>query len=144
MVKAYSQMADKNITIINHLDQLEYLAHVLEEISGEWNIPMKIALNLNLVLEELVTNIIFYGYEDKDEHEININLSYKNNTIKVQIEDDGRQFDPLQVPEPDIEKTVEDRKIGGLGIHFVRKIMDDINYLRLDNKNRLTLTKRII
>ena len=144
MVKAYSQMADKNITIINHLDQLEYLAHVLEEISGEWNIPMKIALNLNLVLEELVTNIIFYGYEDKDEHEININLSYKNNTIKVQIEDDGRQFDPLQVPEPDIEKTVEDRKIGGLGIHFVRTIMDDVNYLRLGNKNRLTMTKHII
>ena len=137
-------MADKNITIINQVTQLEYLAHALEQISGEWNIPMKIALNLNLVLEELVTNIIFYGYEDKDEHEININLSYKNNTIKVQIEDDGRQFDPLQVPEPDIEKTVEDRKIGGLGIHFVRTIMDDVNYLRLGNKNRLTMTKHII
>ena len=144
MVKAYSQMADKNITIINHLDQLEYLAHVLEEISGEWNIPMKIALNLNLVLEELVTNIIFYGYDDKDKHEININLTYKDNIIKVQIEDDGKQFDPLQAPEPDIEKTVEDRKIGGLGIHFVRTIMDDVNYLRLGNKNRLTMTKHII
>lgn len=137
-------MADKNITIINQLDQLEHLAHSLEEISDEWKIPLNIALNLNLVLEELVTNIIFYGYEDKDEHEIRINLSYKNNTIKVHIEDDGRQFDPLQVPEPNTEKTIEERKIGGLGIHFVRTIMDDINYLRLDNINRLTMTKHII
>ena len=137
-------MADKNICIINQLDQLDHLAHSLEEISDEWKIPLNIALNLNLVLEELVTNIIFYGYEDKDEHEIRINLSYKNNTIKVQIEDDGRQFDPLQAPEPDTEKSIEERKIGGLGIHFVRTIMDDVNYLRLGNKNRLTMTKHII
>ncbi len=137
-------MADKNITIINQLDQLEYLTHTIEEISGEWKIPLNIALNLNLVLEELVTNIIFYGYEDKDEHEIKINLSYKDNTIKVQIEDDGREFNPLQVPKPNTEKTIEDRKIGGLGIHFVRTIMDDINYLRLDNINRLTMNKLII
>jgi serine/threonine-protein kinase RsbW len=137
-------MADKNITIINQLDQLEYLADTMEMISGEWDIPMNIALNLNLVLEEVVTNIIFYGYDDKDEHEININLSYKDNIIKVRIEDDGREFDPLQAPEPDMEKTIEESKIGGLGIHFVRTIMDDINYLRLDNKNRLTLTKHII
>ena len=137
-------MADKNITIINQLEQLEYLADTMELISGEWDIPMNIALNLNLVLEEVVTNIIFYGYDDKDEHEININLSYKDNIIKVQIEDDGREFDPLQAPEPDKEKTIEESKIGGLGIHFVRTIMDDINYLRLGNKNRLTLTKHII
>lgn len=137
-------MADKNICIVNQINQLEYLAHAVEEISGEWNIPLNIALNLNLVLEELVTNIIFYGYDDKDEHEIKINFSYKNKIIKVQIEDDGRQFDPLQAPEPNIDKTIEERNIGGLGIHFVRKLMDDINYQRLDNKNRLTLTKQII
>jgi len=137
-------MADKNITIINQLEQLEYLADTMELISGEWDIPMNIALNLNLVLEEVVTNIIFYGYDDKDEHEININLSYEDNIIMIQIEDDGREFDPLQAPEPDTEKTIEESKIGGLGIHFVRTIMDDIKYQRLDNKNTLTLTKHII
>ncbi len=137
-------MSDKNITIINQLEQLEYLSNTMEMISVEWNIPMSIVLNLNLVLEELVTNIIFYGYEDRDKHEINIKLSYRDKIIKVQIEDDGREFDPLQVPEPTKEKTIEESKIGGLGIHFVRKIMDDITYLRLDNKNRLTLTKLII
>ncbi len=143
-MKHYLHMADKNITISNKVEQLEYLANTLEMISGKWHIPMNIALNLNLVLEEVVTNIIFYGYEDKNEHEININLSYKNKIIKVQIEDDGREFNPLQFPEPDMGKSIEESKIGGLGIHFVRKIMDDINYLRLDNKNRLTLTKHII
>ena len=144
MVEADSDMADKNITIINQVNQLEFLAHAVEVISNEWDIPFNIALNLNLVLEELVTNIIFYGYDNTDEHEIKIDLSYKNKMIKVQIEDDGRQFDPLQAPEPNTEEIVEDRKIGGLGIHFVRTLMDDINYQRLDNKNRLTLTKQII
>lgn len=143
-MKHYSHMAVKNITILNQLDQLEYLANIMEMISEEWNIPTNIALNLNLVLEELVTNIIFYGYDDNDEHKININLAYQDKIIRVQIEDDGKEFDPLKVPIPAIGKTIENSKIGGLGIHFVRNIMDDVNYLRLGNKNRLTLTKHII
>lgn len=143
-MKHYSHMAVKNITILNQLDQLEYVANIMEMISEEWNIPTNIALNLNLVLEELVTNIIFYGYDDNDEHKINISLAYQDKTIRVQIEDDGKEFDPLKVPIPSIGKTIENSKIGGLGIHFVRNIMDDVNYLRLDNKNRLTLTKHII
>ena len=143
-MKHYPHMAVKNITIINQLDQLEYVANIMELISEEWNIPTNIALSLNLVLEELVTNIIFYGYNDNDEHKININLSYVDKIIKVEIEDDGKEFDPLQLPVPALSKTIEESKIGGLGIHFVRKIMDDITYQRLGNKNRLTLTKQII
>jgi anti-sigma regulatory factor (Ser/Thr protein kinase) len=137
-------MAEKAITISNQITQLEVLANAMENISEEWDIPMNISLSFNLVLEELVTNIIFYGYDDKNDHEIRIGLSYDNNIMQIQIEDDGREFNPLLMAEPDLDVAIENRKIGGLGIHFVRKIMDDIIYLRSENKNILTMKKNIV
>ena len=137
-------MAEKVITISNQITQLEVLANAMENISEEWDIPMNISLSLNLVLEELVTNIIFYGYDDKNDHEIIIGLSYDNNIMQLQIEDDGREFNPLLMAEPDLDVAIENRKIGGLGIHFVRKIMDDIIYVRSENKNILTMKKNIV
>jgi len=137
-------MDEKKITISNRLDQLEILANALESISGRWDIPMNATLNLNLVLEELITNIIFYGYDDTNEHEINIHFSYDDKIVQIQIEDDGKEFNPLSYAEPDTDLSLDDRKIGGLGIHFVRKIMDDITYIRSDNKNILTMKKNIV
>lgn len=137
-------MAEKVITISNQITQLEVLANAMENISEEWDIPMNISLSLNLVLEELVTNIIFYGYDDKNDHEISISLSYDNNIMQLQIEDDGREFNPLLMAEPDLDVAIENRKIGGLGIHFVRKIMDDIIYVRSESKNILTMKKNIV
>jgi anti-sigma regulatory factor (Ser/Thr protein kinase) len=136
-------MFEKKLTIINQISQLEELARFFEEISDEWELPMSASLNLNLVMEELVTNIIFYGYEDQNKHEITIVVILDNELINIQLEDDGKEFDPLSIPEPDINLAIEDRKIGGLGIHFVRKIMDKIDYKRLDNRNILTLSKNI-
>ena len=136
-------MFEKKLTIINQISQLEELARFFEEISDEWDLPMSASLNLNLVLEELVTNIIFYGYEDQNKHEITVVVILDNKLINIQLEDDGKEFDPLSIPEPDINLAIEDRKIGGLGIHFVRKIMDKIDYKRLDNRNILTLSKNI-
>lgn len=136
-------MLKHNITIINEVKELEVLSMKLETLSEEWDISMAISLNLNLVLEELVTNIIFYGYDDKEVHEISIQLSLDNKVIQLQIEDDGREFNPLLLAEPNIDESIENRKIGGLGIFFVRKIMDHITYERKNNNNILTLTKNI-
>ena len=136
-------MFEKKLTIINQITQLEELARFFEEISDEWDLPMAASLNLNLVLEELVTNIIFYGYEDQNIHEITIHLFLDNNLINIRLEDDAKEFNPLLIPEPDINLAIEDRKIGGLGIHFVRKIMDKIDYKRQDNRNILSLSKDI-
>lgn len=136
-------MAEKIITIHNQLAQLEVLAEALESISDEWNLAPAAVMNLNLVLEELITNVIFYGYDDTNDHLITVRLSFENDTVQLQIEDDGREFNPLLRAEPDISGSIEERNIGGLGIHFVRKIMDEINYLRLNEKNILTLNKNL-
>ena len=136
-------MFEKKIIIINQITELKELARFFEELSDECDLPMAVSLNLNLVLEELVTNIIFYGYDDQNLHEISIKIVLDNNLINIQLEDNGKAFNPLLIPEPDINLAIEERKIGGLGIHFVRKIMDIIDYKRLDNKNILTLVKDI-
>ncbi len=137
-------MFKKEISIKNQLTQLEVLVNELEILSEEWELPMSISLNLNLVLEELITNTIFYGYEDQDEHFIQIEISLENKVITMRITDDGKEFNPLLMAEPDIELSVEERKIGGLGIHFVRKLMDEVTYSRCAEKNILTLKKSIL
>jgi anti-sigma regulatory factor (Ser/Thr protein kinase) len=96
-----------------------------------------------LTIEELVTNCIKYGYDDSAEHTIDIELSVANHTLTITVVDDGHAFDPLAVPAPDMSGALEDRPIGGLGIHMLRELADNIFYERRDNTNRVTLTKRM-
>ncbi len=136
-------MLQQKIIIQNQLSELETIATTLETIGENWDLPMSITLNLNLVLEELITNIIFYGYTDKNEHFIEINIDFDDSRIFLKVEDDGIAFNPLLKEEADISLAVEDREIGGLGIHFVRKLMDTISYERKNEKNILTMMKTV-
>ena len=137
-------MNEKTITILNRIEQIEEIASALEILSVEWNIPMNIMLSMNLVLEELVTNVIFYGYNDKAEHKIIIGFSFDGNIFQMKIEDDAIEFDPLQAADPNIDESIENRKIGGLGIYFVKQFTDSIKYERIENKNILRLSKNIM
>lgn len=106
--------------------------------------PSPQALNLVLLaIEELVTNCIEYGYGDADEHTIVIILSVEDRTLTITVIDDGRPFDPLAAPPPDFSPEIEDRPVGGLGIHMLRRLADHIAYERRDGANRLTLTRRM-
>ncbi len=96
-----------------------------------------------LAIEELVTNCIHYGYDDAREHTILITLSVADQTLTMTVEDDGHEFDPLARETPDLDAPAEDRPIGGLGIHLLRNLADDMAYERRDGTNRLTLTKRL-
>jgi len=128
------------ISVKNDLSQLSLIVEKLEEIANSWSLASDTLFNINLVIEELFTNIVFYGFSDKDEHDIIIRISRKNGVLEIEIEDDGREFNPFEAPEPDhIDKPLEERDIGGLGIHFVRSIMDEVGYKRIDDKNILTL-----
>lgn len=96
-----------------------------------------------LAIEELVTNCIKYGYDDSSEHTIAIELSAADQVLTMVVTDDGHPFDPLSVPPPNLSLDIQDRPIGGLGIFLLRELADLIAYERRDNKNRLTLTKKI-
>lgn len=134
-------MTQKTLTLINDVQQLDWLHEQVEILGEEWELSPKLAMQLNLVLEEVVSNIIFYGFPDKDRHDIIIRLELLNDIITIITEDDGILFNPLTVQAPDLDLPVEQREIGGLGIHFVQTIMDEVIYERKNNKNLLILRK---
>jgi anti-sigma regulatory factor (Ser/Thr protein kinase) len=95
------------------------------------------------VFDELLGNIINYAYTDEQEHTIEVRVEFFGDRLTVTIEDDGIPFNPLEKDTPDTELPLEERKIGGLGIHLVRNMMDKVSYQRRITKNRLTLVKNI-
>jgi len=97
----------------------------------------------HLAIEELVTNCIKYGYDDSAEHIIEIELKLSGRDLLLTVTDDGHPFNPLELPEPNTHLPVEDRPIGGLGIHLLKKMSDRMAYARTDGKNRLTLRKSL-
>jgi anti-sigma regulatory factor (Ser/Thr protein kinase) len=128
-------MNEKTISIVNNIDQIRDLAAAVEALSDEWNIPMETIMSLNLVFEELVTNIIFYGYDDKLKHNIVFNLKWDLNSIEADIIDDAKEFNPVTAENAKIDDDINKRKIGGLGIHLVKKLTDVFTYQRIGEKN---------
>ena len=123
----------------NH-DQLELIPAALEEFAERDNWPPDLVFKLNLVLEELGVNIVNYSGATGD---IEISLASDADRDTVEISDDGRPFNPLLDQEtPDVSAPLGDRPIGGLGIHLVRTMMDEMQYSREGGKNKLAMTKR--
>ena len=127
-------------------NDLSELARIAEEIETHGEIrgwPAKWILNINLSLDELITNTVSYGYQDTDEHEIRVTLAERGESLVVVVEDDGMDFDPFTAaPMPDLEADVDERPIGGLGVYFVKTLMDEVAYERVDGINRNTLILR--
>lgn len=105
--------------------------------------PADASFLVSLVIEELVTNCIKYGYDDEGEHVIDIVLSLGDRMLTMVVADDGHAFNPLEAPRPDLSAAIEDRPIGGLGLHLLRELSDEARYERRDGRNRLTLVKRM-
>ena len=98
---------------------------------------------LNLALEEVITNIISYAFPDEEEHTILLRLAIVDQDMIAEVEDDGYPFNPLAVPDPEIDLPLEDRPIGGLGILLTKKMVDHIEYEHQDGKNVVRMKKRI-
>ena len=129
--------------IENRIDELPALAGKIEELTERWEFPVALGMNINLVLEEAVSNIILYAFTDREKHEISILLRLDNRILTIIIKDDGIPFDPTLKEQPDLNVPAEERPIGGLGILLISKLMDSFSYTRKDNMNILTLIKNI-
>jgi len=125
------------------LDELDNLCLNLETLGEKIGLSKKLIFEINLALDELFTNIISYGFSDEDEHTIKVTITPQKGKICLSIEDDGIPFNPIEFDTPDVACSVENCKIGGLGIHIMRKLMDDICYQRCGDKNVLTLKKNL-
>jgi anti-sigma regulatory factor (Ser/Thr protein kinase) len=131
------------IEVKNTHDAIAPAAEKAEAWLEAYNPSQKALYLVPLAIEELVTNCIHYGYDDAGEHTIVITLTVADQTLTLTIADDGHEFDPLARETPDVTLPAEDRPIGGLGIHLLRNLSDDMAYERRDGMNRLTLTKRL-
>ena len=125
------------------LSELDNLCQQVERFGKSNGLSSKCIFEANLALDELFTNIISYGFNDNKEHTIEITISFENNKLVFNIEDDGVPFNPTEVDTPDMECTIEECKIGGLGIYLAKNLMDEVCYQRCKKKNILTLKKNI-
>jgi serine/threonine-protein kinase RsbW len=126
------------------LGETQLVSKIVHEF-GKWhNVPQETIFVIKLSLDEVVTNIVTHSPKrPPGAREIVIRLSTVDGQIQAEVEDDGGAFNPLALPPPDIEAPLQDRDPGGLGIHLVRSLMDDVNYCRIGRRNRFTMTKRV-
>jgi serine/threonine-protein kinase RsbW len=131
------------IKVRNDLNELRGLAAATTEFLETNRASREVIFAANLAIEEMVSNTIKYGYSDNLEHQIEIQLLLGATSLEIEICDDGSPFDPCAYPAPAPSPPDEKRQTGGLGIHFVRNILDCFNYVRRERQNIVRLTKRL-
>ncbi len=132
-----------DIALKNDLSEIARLSEFVEEFAASNQLPQSMVFQVNLALEELVTNVISYAYRDGGNHQIAVRLNLDEGQLRAEVVDDGIPFNPLEAPPPDLTIPLEQRPIGGLGIHLVRNLFDTLDYKRQDNRNHLTMLKRV-
>jgi len=141
-----SGVTGKNITLNAKLENLPVLIAFLEDELLQNDFTKEEINKIEIASEEVFTNIVKYAYDSThkpDQIIISTNSSMINHGIKIRFEDTGKPYNPLETPVPDFDKPIADREIGGLGVHMVKTIMDKIDYIRVNDKNILIITKNI-
>ena len=113
-------------------------AERVEGFCRKWQVPRRIVGRFNLALDETLTNVISYAFSDGRRHEIEVRIEFRGGVLAASVSDDGEPFDPLSQAPPDIGAPAADRKVGGLGIHLLRSLMQSVEYRRTGNRNILT------
>jgi sigma-B regulation protein RsbU (phosphoserine phosphatase) len=131
----------EEIRIANRVRDLSQVVAALEEFCRRHDIPARIQGHLDLALDEIVTNVISYAYDDGARHEILVRLRLDGRRVEAEVVDDGCHHVPLERPPPELDKPLEERTIGGLGIHLVKTLMDTVEYRRENGHNHLYFSK---
>jgi len=131
-------MEPTRLVLGNQLVELERLAPWIENWAKPGMSP-DVSLAVQLCVEEAVANVIMYGATSDDRLEITVELGCSAETLVARIEDNGREFDPTQVPPPAVAASLEEAKPGNLGIHLMRSFATSMYYERQDGRNHLTL-----
>ena len=118
-------------------DSINNIENICKEIGERWTIASKDIFTINLVLEELISNTIFYGFIDEDNKYIIINLTIEKEFVIIQITDNAIPFNPLDVNSKPNNIELEKMEVGGLGIHLVKNMVRSIEYKNIDGENRL-------
>lgn len=136
-------MARIDLILKNDTSDLGRLNEVFNAFAAEHAVPTKARQQCLMAFDDLVTNIVHYAYDDEDEHQIDVTVELRAEALHIRIRDDGRPFDPFSQEDADTTLDLDERDIGGLGIHLVRSFMDASEYQREDGHNVVRLTKNL-
>ncbi len=131
-----------NVTIRNDVAELANVTEAVDRVGKEAGIPAKVVMQLQVVLDEVLSNVIKYAWPDGGSHEFVVRIDMRDGGIEITITDDGRPFNPLDQPPPAPPPTGRRPLPGGVGIHMLRQLVDGFEYVRFDGRNQVTLTKR--
>ena len=129
------------LTLTNKVSAVSDAVDATRSFCGDHQVTAAVADDVALALEELLMNVVEHAYGDDKGRSILLALAWHDDTLTVVVEDSGRPFDPTAAPPPDLDAALEDRPIGGLGIHLARSVVDEMRYERKDGINRVTLSK---
>ena len=133
----------KELKLKNQVGELQRVNRFVEEIGEELGLDQELLMNLNLVVEEMVSNVIFYAYPKDALADSELLAESDGKELTFVLSDQGKEFDPTQKKDADPNVNPADRPIGGMGIYIVKNIMNHVSYQRLEGKNLLTMKKSI-
>ncbi|HWQ63542.1 MAG TPA: ATP-binding protein [Methanospirillum sp.] len=132
----------EGIVVPATIDAIEEVAQYLEECLEQADVPLMEMTRIQLAVEEAVTNVVTHGYESPGGN-VSVRCVSSPELVTITITDTGPAFDPTKIPPADVTADLDHRNIGGLGVHLIRSVMDEITYNREMDANQLTLVKHI-
>jgi serine/threonine-protein kinase RsbW len=130
-----------HIVIRNNVADLAAVTEAMERVGAEYQMPENLLFQLQIALDEMVSNVIKYAWPEVGEHEIEIRITVRSDAVEVEIIDDGRMFDPRDAPRCDKPLPSQRLRPGGRGVKITKQLVDRIDYARIGNRNHTTLTK---
>jgi anti-sigma regulatory factor (Ser/Thr protein kinase) len=127
----------------NDVSELERVLSFVSDLCVRNSIPQETEYDLNLAMDEIVTNVAKHAYPGDGVHQFTLQITVTHEEFVARVEDEGIEFNPLDHPTPDLDAPLEDRKEGGLGIFLIRQIMTSVDYERVGEKNVVTLRKNL-
>lgn len=137
------ESGSETISITNENGQIAEAIARMEKFRERCGIDEHAFAGIDLAVDELLTNLVSYAFRDGASHRIEIELDFSGERLRIDIRDDGIPFNPLDIPPPRLDGELGEREVGGLGMHFVRNIADEISYRREANWNILRLVKNM-
>jgi len=133
-----------SVVVVNQRREIARLARLFDEFRETCGLSEDDSTQIHLMLDEVVSNVIKYGYDDGLEHQIHVDVAVDGNHVTIRVEDDGKPFNPLNAPHPNLDAPIEQRPIGGLGVYIVKTVADSVDYRRDAGRNVVTMRKRIV
>ena len=131
-----------DIRLRNTLVEIGAARDALDSLGSEFDMPMKPLVQLQIALDEVLSNVVKYSWQDDAQHEFLVRITVHSAGVDLDIFDDGQAFDPLAAPSPSPLQPGQRPLPGGLGIHLAKKLLDDVKYERIGGCNHITLCKR--